>query len=124
MIIILIITIIMIIVKTILVVTVTALVILAISIYTLDDVDISRNLIDSPYLANGQCPPPGRCKTMAGVNSHFVVVTEEEIFQMQDNAIPNSTKKATKLGMKVFRGKKVFTYNLLTCLPHHSLSQS
>ena len=29
----------------------------------------------------------------------------EEIFQIQDNPIPNNTKKATELEMKVFRGK-------------------
>ena len=39
----------------------------------------------------------------AYVISRFAVVTEEEIFQMQDNAIPNNAKKATKLGMKVRR---------------------
>ena len=27
---------------------------------------------------------------------------------MQGNAIPNNTKKATKLGMKVFKGKQSF----------------
>ena len=34
------------------------------------------------------------------------------IGQMQDITIPNDTKKATKLGMKVF---SVLTHNLLTC---------
>ena len=43
---------------------------------------------------------------MAGVNSHFAEVTKDDTLAMQDNAIPNNTKKATKLGMKVFRGIK------------------
>ena len=47
-------------------------------------------------------------ETMNGANSRFAVVTEEEIFQMQDNTIPNTTKKAMKSGMKVFRGKQSF----------------
>ena len=45
-------------------------------------------------------------ETMSGVNFRFAVVTEEEIFQMQKYSIPKKTKKATKLGMKVFRGKQ------------------
>ena len=45
-------------------------------------------------------------ETMAGVNSHFAEVTKDDTLAMQDNAIPNNTKKATKLGMKVFRGIK------------------
>ena len=87
----------------------------------LNDTVISRNLIGSLSLANGQCLPPRmdnfRHKTMATVNSHFVVVTEEKIFQMQDNAIPNNTKKATKLGMKVFRGKQCFIIQFATTCP-------
>ena len=51
-------------------------------------------------------------ETMAGVNSRFAEVTENDILQMQDITIPNDTKKATKLGMKVF---SVLTHNLLTC---------
>ena len=38
-------------------------------------------------------------ETMAGVNSRFAVMTEEEIFKMQNNAKSNNTKKAKKLGM-------------------------
>ena len=45
---------------------------------------------------------------MAGVNSCFAKVTENDILQMQDITIPNDTKKATKLGMKVFRDKQCF----------------
>ena len=32
--------------------------------------------------------------TMAGVNSHFAEVTENDILRMQDITIPNDTKKA------------------------------
>ena len=44
----------------------------------------------------------------AGVNSCFAEVTENDILQMQDITIPNDTKKATKLGMIVFRDKQCF----------------
>ena len=40
---------------------------------------------------------------MAGVNSRFASVSESEIVKIQD-AVPENTKKATKFGMKVFRG--------------------
>ena len=45
-------------------------------------------------------------ETMTGVNSRFAEVTENDVLRMQDNTNPNNTKKATKLGMKVFRGKQ------------------
>ena len=45
---------------------------------------------------------------MASFNSRFVEVTEGDILRMRDNEIPNNTKKATKLGMNVFRGKQCF----------------
>ena len=42
-----------------------------------------------------------------GVNSRFgVEVTENDILRMQDITTANDTKKATKLGMKVFRGQR------------------
>ena len=43
---------------------------------------------------------------MAGVNSHFASVSESEILKIQEDAVPENTKKATKFGMKVFRGKR------------------
>ena len=70
-----------------------------ISIYKLGDVGISSNLIGSPSLTNGQCPPPGRWimkQSPAGVNSRFAEVTENDILRMQYIVIPNDTKKATK----------------------------
>ena len=51
---------------------------------------------------------------MAGVNSRFVEVTEDTILRMQDNAIPNNTEKATKLGMEVFTSKQCFTNTQFT----------
>ena len=45
----------------------------------------------------------------------FAEVTENDILQMQDITIPNDTKKATKLGMIVFRDKQCLTHNLLAC---------
>ena len=43
---------------------------------------------------------------MAGVNSRFASVSESEILKIQEDAVPENTKKATKFGMKVFRGKR------------------
>ena len=79
-----------------------------ISIYKLGDVGISSNLIGLLSLTNGHCPPPGRWimkQWPSGVNSRFAEVTENDSLQMQDIRIPNDTKKATKLGMIVFRDK-------------------
>ena len=80
---------------------------------------ITSNLIGSLSLTNGHCPPPGKWimkQWPAGVNSRFVEVTEKDILRMQDITFPNDTKKATKLGMKVFRDKQCFNWhNLLTC---------
>ena len=45
---------------------------------------------------------------MAGMNSCFAEVTENDILRMQDITIPSDTKKATKLGMIVLRDKQCF----------------
>ena len=79
--------------------------------YKLGDVGISSNLIGSLSLTNGYCPPPGRwimTQWPAGVNSYFAEVTENDILRMQDITIYIDTKKATKLGMIVFRDKQYF----------------
>ena len=47
-------------------------------------------------------------ETMAGVNSCFAEVTENDTLRKQDITIPNDTKKATKLGVIVFRDKQCF----------------
>ena len=51
-------------------------------------------------------------ETMAGVNSRFAELIENDILQMQDIKIPNDTKKATKLGTKVLRDKQCFNTQL------------
>ena len=43
---------------------------------------------------------------MVDVNSRFASVSESEILKIQDDTVPENTKKATKFGMKVFRGKR------------------
>ena len=105
---------------------ITFLCILKISLYKLGDVGISSNLIGSLSLANRQCPPPGRWimkQWPDGVNSRFAEVTEKDILQMQNITIPNDTKKATKLGMKVFRDKQClntqFAHMSSVFCPHH-----
>ena len=37
--------------------------------------------------------------------SRFADVSEEEIILMKENAIPRNTKRATKFGMTLFKGK-------------------
>ena len=41
-----------------------------------------------------------------GINLCFAQVSESEILQIQDEAVPENTKKATKYGLKVFKGKR------------------
>ena len=36
--------------------------------------------------------------------TRFAVVSDEEIVQMKEDCIPLKTKKATKFGVKIFRG--------------------
>ena len=52
---------------------------------------------------------------MAGVNSRFAEVTENDILRMQDITIPSNTKKATKLEMKVFRDKQFAHLSSVFC---------
>ena len=47
-------------------------------------------------------------ETIADVNSRFAEVTENDVLRMQDSVIPNNTKKAMELGMKVFKGTQCF----------------
>ena len=44
-------------------------------------------------------------ETMPGENSRFAEVVENDLLQKQDITIPNDMKKATKLGIRVFRDK-------------------
>ena len=49
---------------------------------------------------------------MAGVNSVLPKEPRNDILRMQNITIPNGTKKATNLGMKVFREKQCFNTQL------------
>ena len=44
---------------------------------------------------------------MAGVNSRFASVSESEILKIQEDALPENAKKATKFGMKDFPCSKI-----------------
>jgi len=43
---------------------------------------------------------------MAGINLRFASVSESEILRIQDDAVPENTKKSTKSGLKVCKGKR------------------
>ena len=58
---------------------------------------------------------------MAGVNSRFANVSESEILRIQEHAVPENTKKATKFGMKVFRGKRKLNILQTSVLPFITL---
>ena len=62
-----------------------------------------------------RCYPTSRevdNETMAGVNSCFAEVTENDILRVQDITIPNDKKKAKELGMVVFRDEQCFNTQL------------
>ena len=58
---------------------------------------------------------------MAGVNSRFASVSESEILKIQEDAVPENTKRATKFGMKVFRGKRRLNILQTSVLPFITL---
>ena len=58
---------------------------------------------------------------MAGVNSRFASVSESEILKIQEDAVPENIKKATKFGMKVFRGKRRLNILQTSVLPFLTL---
>ena len=43
---------------------------------------------------------------MADVNLRFATIHEAEILKIQEYAVPENTKKATKFGLKVFKGRR------------------
>ena len=53
---------------------------------------------------------------MAGVNSRFAQVSEAEILRIQDEAVPENTKKAVQYGLKEDSkaSKSVWGFILLT----------
>jgi len=63
---------------------------------------------------------PNRNK-MAGVNSRFASFSESEILKIQENAVPENTKRATKFGMKVFRGRRRLNILQTSVLPFITL---
>ena len=58
---------------------------------------------------------------MAGVNSRFTSVSESEILKIQEDAVSENTKKATKFGMKVFRVKRRLNILQTSVLPFIAL---
>ena len=44
--------------------------------------------------------------------SRFAQVSDEEICEMKINAIPKSTQNQTKYGVKLFKGKPAFCFEL------------
>ena len=58
---------------------------------------------------------------MAGVNSRFASVSQSEILKIQEDAVPENTKKTTKFGMKVFRGKRRLNILQTSVLPFTAL---
>ena len=45
--------------------------------------------------------------------SRFATVTSDEISKINEEAIPDNTKKATKFGLAVFTGKALFNLNFI-----------
>ena len=58
---------------------------------------------------------------MAGVNSRFTSVSESEILKIQEDAVSENTKKATKFGMKAFRVKRRLNILQTSVLPFITL---
>ena len=58
---------------------------------------------------------------LAGVSSRFASVSELEILKIQEDAVPENTKKATRFGMKVFRGKRRLNNLQTSVLPFITL---
>ena len=58
---------------------------------------------------------------MAGANSRFASVSESEILEIQEDAVPENTKRVTKFGMKVFRGKRRLNILQTSVLPFVTL---
>ena len=54
---------------------------------------------------------------MASVNSRFASVSESEILKIQEDAVPENTKTATKFGMKVSRPKRRLNILQTSVLP-------
>ena len=44
--------------------------------------------------------------------SRFAQVSDEELSEMKINAVPKSTQNSTKYGVKLFKGKPAFCFEL------------
>ena len=71
-----------------------------ISIYSLSDLGVSRDLIGLLSRSNWALFTPNAWSKMAGS------ISESEILGIQDDAVLQNTKSATKFGLKVFKGKR------------------
>ena len=83
-----------------------------ISIYYIQVGNLHRrsNFIGSLSRNNERYPPLNlgiMRNKMTGVNSRFASVSDADILEIQQNAIPFNTKKSTKFGLPVFQGKLV-----------------
>ena len=47
---------------------------------------------------------------MEGINSSFACVSESEILKIQEDAVPENTKKVTKFGMKLKFKDSVYSF--------------
>jgi len=58
---------------------------------------------------------------MAGANLRFASVLESEILKIQEDAVPENTKKPTKSGTKLIRGKRRLNILQTSVLPFITL---
>jgi len=58
---------------------------------------------------------------MAGANSRFNSVVESEILKIKEDAVPENTKKVTKFGTKLIRGKRRLNILQTSVLPFITL---
>ena len=72
-------------------------------IYSLSDLGASSNLIGSLSQSNWALFTPyglnntwSKQKKMVDVNSRFATISEAQILKIQEDALPENTKKATK----------------------------
>ena len=71
--------------------------IIIIIILSLSDLGVSNNLIGSlSFTHYGENNAWSKQNTMVGVNSPFATISEVEILKIQEDAVPENTKKATK----------------------------
>ena len=89
------------------------------SIYSLSDLGVSSNLIGSLSRSKWASFTPcgvnnawSKQNEVAGVNSRFATISEAEILKIQEDAVPENTKKATKSG-RIFTSPLRGSVNIL-----------